>query len=88
MWKDKTDNADYMKKLVEDGENVKIVGIVQSAEDAKASSLTPGINYTADLVNHVAEQAKGSEIVKQQLANECKCIYRGRIWQYRWEQWI
>ena len=47
-----------MKKLVEDGENVKIVGIVQSAEDAKASSLTPGINYTADLVNHVAEQAK------------------------------
>ena len=68
VWKDKTDNADYMKKLVEDGENVKIVGIVQSAEDAKASSLTPGINYTSDLVNHVAEQAKSSEIVKQQLA--------------------
>ena len=46
VWKDKTDNADYMKKLVEDGENVKIVGIVQSDEDAKASSLTPGFNYT------------------------------------------
>ena len=35
VWKDKTDNADYMKKLVEDGENVTIVGIVQSAEDAR-----------------------------------------------------
>ena len=77
VWKDKTDNADYMKKLVEDGENVKIVGIVQSAEDAKASSLTPGINYTADLVNHVAEQAKGSEIVKQQLANPNVNVFTG-----------
>lgn len=77
VWKDKTDNADYMKKLVEDGENVKIVGIVQSAEDAKASSLTPGINYTADLVNHVAEQAKDSEIVKQQLANPNVNVFTG-----------
>ena len=77
VWKDKTDNADYMKKLVKDGENVKIVGIVQSAEDAKASSLTPGINYTADLVNHVAEQAKGSEIVKQQLANPNVNVFTG-----------
>ena len=77
VWKDKTDNADYMKKLVEDGENVKIVGIVQSAEDAKASSLTPGINYTSDLVNHVAEQAKGSEIVKQQLANPNVNVFTG-----------
>ena len=77
VWKDKTDNADYMKKLVEDGENVKIVGIVQSAEDAKASSLTPGINYTSDLVNHVAEQAKSSEIVKQQLANPNVNVFTG-----------
>ena len=77
VWKDKTDNADYMNKLVEDGEDVKIVGIVQSAEDAKASSLTPGINYTSDLVNHVAEQAKGSEIVKQQLANPNVNVFTG-----------
>lgn len=53
------------------------MGIVQSAEDAKASSLTPGINYTADLVNHVAKQAKGSEIVKQQLANPNVNVFTG-----------
>ena len=43
----------------------------------KASSLTPGINYTSDLVNHVAEQAKGSEIVKQQLANPNVNVFTG-----------
>lgn len=28
VWKDKSDNAEYMKKLVADGEDIKIVGIV------------------------------------------------------------
>ena len=35
VWKDKSDNAEYMKKLVADGEDIKIVGIVQPAEGSK-----------------------------------------------------
>ena len=77
VWKDKTDNTDYMKNLVNNGEDVKIVGIVQASEDAKASALTPGINYTSDLVNHVVEKAKDSEIVKQQLANPNTNVFTG-----------
>ena len=46
-----------------------MVGIVKPAEDAKASSLSPGIAYPTSLTKHVAEQAAKSEIVKQQLAN-------------------
>ena len=57
VWKDKTDNEEYMKNLVNQGEDLEIVGIVQPGEDAKASALTPGINYPASLVRHVAENA-------------------------------
>ena len=39
VWKDKSDNAEYMKKLVADGEDIKIVGIVQPAEGSKATAL-------------------------------------------------
>ena len=69
VWKDKTDNEDYMKSLVANGEDLTVVGIVKPAEDAKASSLSPGIAYPTSLTKHVAEQAAKSEIVKQQLAN-------------------
>ena len=49
VWKDKTDNEDYMKSLVANGEDLTVVGIVKPAEDAKASSLSPGIAYPTSL---------------------------------------
>ena len=58
VWKDKSDNAEYMKKLVADGEDIKIVGIVQPAEGSKATALNMGIGYPYSLMTHVAEEAK------------------------------
>ena len=69
VWKDKTDNSSYMKKLVANGEDLKVVGIVQPDADAKATALQAGIAYPYALTEHVAEEAKKSEIVKQQLKN-------------------
>ena len=77
VWKDKTDNEEYMKQLVNQGEDLEIVGIVQPGEDAKASALTPGINYPASLVHHVAENAADSEIVKAQLADSGTNVFTG-----------
>ena len=57
VWKDKSDNQTYMKQLVADGEDIRIVGVVQPAEDANASALTPGIAYPASLTKHVAEKS-------------------------------
>lgn len=69
VWTDKTDNDEYMKELVQNGEDLKVVGVVQPAKDANAVSLTTGIGYTKDLSRHVAEEAENSEIVQQQLQN-------------------
>ena len=69
VWKDKTDDTDYMRNLVNNGEDVKIVGIVQPREVATATMLSSGINYPSTLTDYVIEQAASSTIVKDQLAH-------------------
>ena len=77
VWKDKSDNSSYMKKLVKNGEDLTIVGIVQPVEGATASMLTAGICYTPELTRHVIEKAASSEIVKQQLMDEKINVFTG-----------
>ena len=77
VWKDKSDNSSYMKKLVKNGEDLTIVGIVQPVEGATASMLTAGLCYTPELTKHVIEKAASSEIVKQQLADEKINVFTG-----------
>ena len=69
IWRDKTENTEYMKNLVQNGEDLKIVGIVQPKEGATSTMLSTGICYPASLTNHVMENATNSKIVQDQLAN-------------------
>ncbi len=68
VWRDKTDDKEYMNQLVAQGEDLTIVGVVQPSPDANASSLNIGIGYPASLTRHVAERAAESQIVQDQLA--------------------
>lgn len=77
VWTDKSGDDDYMRSLVENGEELKIVGVVQPSEDANASALNPGICYPASLTRHVAEKAADSEIVKQQMADPSVNVLTG-----------
>mgnify|MGYP000479522579 CR=1 FL=1 len=68
----------YMKKTGGRRErNIKIVGIVQPAEGSKATALNMGIGYPYSLMTHVAEEAKNSEIVKQQKASPDINVFTG-----------
>ena len=69
IWRDKTENTEYMKNLVQNGEDLKIVGIVQPKEGATSTMLSTGICYPASLTNHVMKNATNSKIVQDQLAN-------------------
>ena len=77
VWRDKTDNESYMRDLINNGEDVKIVGIVQPKEDANASMLSAGINYPASMTDHVIEQAAQSEIVQDQLSDSSINVFTG-----------
>lgn len=78
VWRDKTDNESYMRDLINNGEDVSIVGIVQPKEDANASMLSAGINYPASMTDHIIEQASQSEIVKDQLADSSVNVFTGK----------
>lgn len=66
-----------MRDLINNGEDVKIVGIVQPKEDANASMLSAGINYPASMTDHVIEQASQSEIVQDQLSDSSINVFTG-----------
>ena len=78
VWKDKTSNEQYMKNIVKNGEELKIVGIVQAKEGATGAMLSPGIYYTSDLIDYIIHQASDSQIVKDQLANSHKNVFTGK----------
>ena len=77
VWRDKTNDRQYMRQLVGNGEKLTIVGVVQPSRDANASALSTGICYPASLTKHVAEQAAQEEIVKQQLAEPSVNVFTG-----------
>ena len=78
VWRDKTDNTDYMRQLIDNGEEIRIVGIVQPSEDANASMLSAGINYPASLTQHVIDEAAASKIVQDQLADSGIDVFTGK----------
>lgn len=67
-WVDKSGDSAYMRQLVNNGEDITIVGIVQPKEGANGRALMSGINYPASLTAHVSGQAGESEIVQKQLS--------------------
>lgn len=78
IWRDKTDNTKYMKKIVENGEELKIVGIAQEKEGVTAAMLQSGIYYTSDLTEHVIKEATKSQIVKDQLKSPEINVFTGK----------
>ncbi len=78
IWRDKSDNTNYMKKIVKNGEDLKIVGIVQPKEGVTASMLQPGIAYPSSLTTHIIEKSANSKIVKQQLNTPEKNVFTGK----------
>ena len=78
VWKDKTKDRAYMPELVQKGENLKLVGIVQPKEDATATMLMSGIYYTDALVKDVIKDASSSAIVKAQQKQPNINVFTGK----------
>jgi len=78
IWRDKSDNTKYMKKIVEKGEDLKIVGIVQPKEGGTAAMLQTGIYYPFSLTEHIIQKAANSEIVQKQLKTPEINVFTGK----------
>lgn len=78
IWRDKSGNEKYMKKLVKNGEELKIVGIVKPKENVNATMLNQGIGFTPSLTHHIMEKESKSKIVKEQLKNPEINVFTGK----------
>ena len=69
MWINKSTNPMFLKKLVDNGIDLKIVGILKPSEGA-ATALSDVMGYRSDLVKYVMEQNNNAKIAKEQKAND------------------
>ncbi len=76
-WVDKHSDEEYVKQLVENGEEIKIVGIVRPADGSLMVVTTGAIGYTVGLTEHIITQTNECEIVKQQKANPEVDVFTG-----------
>jgi len=78
VWEDMSGSKEHMRSLIENGEELAIVGIVCPKEGATATLLTSGIAYTEDLTHHVIEKAESSRLVMDQLNNPAIDVFTGK----------
>ena len=77
IWKDMSNDEDYMKSVVDKGTTLKIVGIVRPSEKASSASIGGAIGYRHDLTTYVLDKVGESEIVKEQQNNPDIDIFTG-----------
>ncbi len=77
LWEDKSNDPAYLKKVVDNGLELTIVGIIRPGEDNVLSTGMGGIGYTTDLVNYINEVTYNSTVVQEQLANPNRDVLTG-----------
>lgn len=70
VYKDKSNDTNYINSLVQNGSDLKVVGVVQPKESTNASMLAMGIYYPYSLATSTIKDASNSQIVKAQLENK------------------
>ena len=78
VWVDKSKDEEYMKGIVDAGEDLVITGIVQPKPESNATPLSMGIYYTPELTRHIVDVAKQSQIVKDQIADPKRDVFSGK----------
>ena len=76
-WVDRRDDDDYMRDLIANALDIRIVGIIRPSENAAATSIDGTIAYTSALLDYVIEAILETDIAKEQLANPEINIFTG-----------
>ena len=76
-WIDKTGNELYVQSILQNAEEISVVGILRPSDDSLAK--TSGfVGYTSALMEHLINKVNDSEIVKQQNSNPDINVFTGR----------
>ena len=80
LWVNKIDNASYMTTQIENGLELKIVGVLRQKDGTSSGVNAPsgGIAYTSALIDYTSEYIQNSDIVKEQEANQSLNVFTGK----------
>ena len=71
IWVDNSSNEAKMKNILNNAEEIEIVGIIRPNPEAVANQMQAGtVGYTHEFIERIVERTNASEIVKEQLANK------------------
>lgn len=71
IWVDNSTNEAKMNNILNNAEEIEIVGIIRPNPEAVANQIQAGtVGYTHEFIERIIERTNESEIVKEQLANE------------------
>ena len=76
-WQDMSNDDEYMKNVVENAEEITIVGIIKPNEETVSSSGAGMIGYTKELKEYVINKINETEIVKEQKENPNINVFTG-----------
>ena len=77
LWIDKSEDDLYMKQIIKDAEEIKVVGIIKQNDDSVATSKSGQIGYTSDLMKYVIDKTNNSDVVKEQKENKEVNVFTG-----------
>lgn len=77
VWADKSEDEEYMKKLVDDAESIKVVGIIRPNKASVNTAMDGGIGYTKELNEYVIRKINDTEIVKEQKEKKDTNVFTG-----------
>ena len=79
IWVDMSSDEKYMQKVINNAEEIKIVGIIKRNEEAVGGDRSYGmIGYKGELMEHLIEKINDSEIAQEQLNNKNINVFTGR----------
>ena len=76
-WQDMSNDDEYMKNVVDNAEEITIVGIIKPNEETVSSSGAGMIGYTRELKEYVINKINETEIVKEQKENPNMNVFTG-----------
>ena len=79
VYEDLSEDSDYVKKIYDNAEELKIVGVVAPNSSNSSMSLMAGVAYPSSLTKHIIDLASESEIVKKQLENENIDVFTNKV---------
>ena len=79
IWVNKQDDKDYIKGLLAESEEIKIVGIIKQDSEAVGNNQSYGmVGYRHDLMEHLINKINEKEIVQEQKNNKDINVFTGK----------